>query len=341
MASHFFKNICIYGAGALGGSIAAKLATGLKGQADVSVVARGAHLASIREHGLRVWEAGASGPVEARVIATDDPSELPRQDLVITGLKGHQLAAAASGMATLLHPGTRVVMILNGIPWWYFHRDRQSSYAETQFEELDPGGALWRQLGPERVIGCVAYQGAEVINPGEIKLSNNGRYVLGEPSDEHSTDIEAISALLTQAGLNITISPNIRNEIWNKLLGNAAFNPISALTRALMSEIMVDPGLSKMVAQVMNEVKAVGEALGARFALSIEERVEQSKAIGPVRTSMLQDLLAGKSLEITPLVGMVVSLGRLAGIATPTSETILALVTQLDRQTQLHGATTA
>jgi 2-dehydropantoate 2-reductase len=334
MASRSLRNICIYGAGALGGSMAAKLAAGLREQAVVSVVARGAHLESIRQNGLRVFEPGATSAIGARITATADPGELPSQDLVITGLKGHQLAAAAPGIAKLLHSGTRVVMILNGIPWWYFHRDRQSNFAETQFEELDPGGVLWHLLGPERVIGCVAYQGAEVINPGEIKLSNIGRYVLGEPSDELSPDIEAISALMTQAGLNITISPNIRNEIWNKLLGNAAFNPISALTRALMSEIMADPGLSKMVAQVMTEVRSVGQSLGAHFALSIEERVEQSKLIGPVRTSMLQDLLAGKSLEITPLVGMVVSLGRLTGVATPTSETILSLVSQLDRETQ-------
>jgi 2-dehydropantoate 2-reductase len=340
MEAHAIKNVCIYGAGALGGSIAAKLAMGFGERVQVSVVARGAHLESIRAQGLRVWEAGASSPVTARITATDDARELPPQDLVITGLKGHQLAAAASGIAALLHPGTRVMMILNGIPWWYFHRDRQSSHAETQFEELDPGGVLWRQLGPERVIGCVAYQGAEVINPGEIQLSNNGRYVLGEPSDEHTAEIAAISALLMEAGVNNTISPNIRNEIWNKLLGNAAFNPISALTRALMTDIMFDPGLSKMVAQVMTEVRSVGEALGAKFALSIAERLEQSKAIGPVRTSMLQDLLAGKSLEITPLVGMVVSLGRLAKVPTPTSETILALVTQLDRETQRSGAVT-
>jgi 2-dehydropantoate 2-reductase len=334
MASHSLRNICIYGAGALGGSMAAKLATGLKDEAVVSVVARGAHLDSIRSNGLRVFEPGAERPIEARITATAEPGELPPQDLVITGLKGHQLATAAPGIAKLLHPATRVMMILNGIPWWYFHRDRQSGFAETRFEQLDPGGAIWRLLGPERVVGCVAYQGAEVVNPGEIRLSNIGRYVLGEPSDERTEDIEAISALLTKAGLNITISPNIRNEIWNKLLGNAAFNPISALTRALMSDIMADPALSKMVAQVMNEVRSVGEALGARFALSIEERVEQSKLIGPVRTSMLQDLLAGKSLEITPLVGMVVSLGQMTAVPTPTSESILALVSQLDRENQ-------
>ena len=330
MASPSLKTICIYGAGALGGAIAAKLALGLREQATVSVVARGAHLEGIRTHGMRVWEAGAASPLVAKVKATDNAEELPPQDLVITGLKGHQLGAAVPGLAKLLHAGTRVVMVLNGIPWWYFHRDEQSGHAERQMEELDPNGDLWRLIGPERVIGCVAYQGAEVINPGEIKLSNNGRFVLGEPSGEATGDIEAIAALLERADINVSVSPRIRDEIWSKLMGNAAFNPISALTRALLSDIMGNPTLSAMVGQVMNEVKAVAEALGSRLAISVEERLERSRQIGPVRTSMLQDLLAGKALEITPLVGMVVSLGKLIGVATPTSATILALVTQLD-----------
>jgi 2-dehydropantoate 2-reductase len=332
MASPSPKTICIYGAGALGGAIAAKLALGLREQATVSVVARGGHLEGIRTHGLRVWEAEAESPLVARVTATNDAAELPPQDLVITGLKGHQLGAAAPGLAKLLHGGTRVVMVLNGIPWWYFHRDEQSGHAERQMEELDPNGDLWRLIGPERVIGCVAYQGAEVVNPGEIRLSNNGHFVLGEPSGEATGDIETIAALLKQAGVNVSISPRIRDEIWSKLMGNAAFNPISALTRALMSDIMGNPALSAMVGQVMNEVKAVAETLGSRLAISVEERLERSRQIGPVRTSMLQDLLAGKALEITPLVGMVVSLGKLTGVATPTSATILALVTQLDRE---------
>lgn len=203
-------------------------------------------------------------------------------------------------------------MVLNGIPWWYFHRDTQSKHAETQFEELDIGGVLWRSIGPDRVIGCVAYQGAEVTARGEIHLSNDGRFVLGEPSGENTADLEAITHLLTSGGLNVSTTPLIRNEIWSKLMGNAAFNPISALTRARMSDIMADPALANMVSQVMTEVKAVGEALGASFTMSVEQRLEQSKRIGDVRTSMLQDLLAGKPLEITPLVGMVVSCGRLS-----------------------------
>ena len=324
-----FKSICVYGAGALGGAIAAKLAAAGNG-VTISAVARGAHLKSIRENGLKLYEAGAEKPIKVEITATDDPYSLPKQDLIITGLKGHQLGDAAEGIAALLKDGTRVMMILNGIPWWYFHRDSQSPHAELQFEELDPAGRLWRLIGPGRVIGCVAMQGAEVVNPGEIQLSNNGRYILGEPSGEMSDDLEGIKALLTAAGLNVSTTPRIRDEIWNKLTGNAAFNPLSALTRALMTDIMADPALYDMVGKIMNEVRAVGTALGAKFSITIEERLEQSRHIGAVRTSMLQDLLAGKALEIVPLSGMVVALGRLASVPTPVSETVLALVSQLD-----------
>ncbi|PKA39886.1 2-dehydropantoate 2-reductase [Rhizobium sullae] len=327
-----FRTICIYGAGALGGAMAVKLAAGLGAEATVSVVARGAHLDAIRKNGLDLFEAGSETPINARLTATDDPSALPPQDLIVTGLKGHQLGPAAEGIAKLLKDGTRVVMILNGIPWWYFHRDRQSAHAELQLQELDPGGRLWRLIGPERVIGCVAYQGAEVINPGQVKLSNNGRFILGEPSGETSADLETIAALFTRADLNITATDRIRDEIWNKLTGNAAFNPISALTRALMSDIMANPALCDIVGKVMNEVRAVGTALGARFDVTVEERLDQSRNFGPVRTSMLQDLLAGKPLEIVPLTGMVVSLGRLVAVQTPVSEAVFALVSQLDRE---------
>ena len=327
-----FKNICIFGAGALGGSIAAKLASSLDKEATVSVVARGAHLAAIRGDGLRLIEAGAEAPLTVKLTATDDPRELPPQDLVITGLKGHQLSAAAEGIGRLLKDGTRVMMILNGIPWWYFHRDQHSGHAELQFDELDEGGKLWQFVGPQRVIGCVAHQGAEVSRPGEVRLSNKGHFILGEPSGEITADLRETEALLQHANIEVKLSGRIRDDIWSKLMGNASFNPISALTRSLMSDLMADAAITGQIGKVMKEVKAVGEALGANVGMSVEQRLEQARQIGPVRTSMLQDLLAGKSLELTPLVGMVVSLGRLTAVPTPVSETILALVSQLDRE---------
>ncbi len=223
-------------------------------------------------------------------------------------------------------------MILNGIPWWYFHRDTGGQHAELQFEELDPGGKLWRLVGPERVIGCVAIQGAEVSDPGQIRLSNKGRFILGEPSGEISADLREIEALFNRAEISITLSERIRDDIWSKLMGNASFNPISALTRSRMSDLMADGATSDQIGKVMKEVKAVGEALGANVGISVEERLEQARQVGPIKTSMLQDLLAGKPLEIVPLVGMIVALGRLTAVPTPVSETIFALVSQLDRE---------
>ncbi|CDZ51664.1 ketopantoate reductase family protein [Neorhizobium galegae] len=326
------RNICIYGAGALGGTFATKIASGLGAEANVSVVARGAHLAAIRDKGLTVEQGGDAAPLHARVTATSDPAELPKQDLIVTGLKGHQLADAAEGLASLLKERTRVIMILNGIPWWYFHRDSGSGHAERQLPELDPEGKLGRLVGPERVIGCVAYQGAEVTEPGTIRLNGDGRFFLGEPSGELSPDLVSISELLGRAGLNIIPTPRIRDEIWTKLMGNAAYNPISALTRGRMNSIMENAALVAQVGKVMAETKAVGEALGAVFSRSLEEQLGRSGGFGPVRTSMLQDLLAGKALEIVPLTGMVVALGKLAGVPTPTCETVLALTLQLDRE---------
>jgi 2-dehydropantoate 2-reductase len=294
-------------------------------------VARGSHLDAIRQNGLTVFQAGSELPLTVSLTATEDPSELPKQDLVITGLKGHQLGPAAEGIAHLVNERTRVLTILNGIPWWYFHRDN-SRHAELQFEELDPGGKLWRLVGPERVIGCVAHQGAEVSHPGVIRLSNDGHFIIGEPSGDTSADLQSVESLLRSANIGVTMSSRIRDDIWSKLMGNASFNPISALTRSLMSDLMADAAVSDQIGKVMKEVKAVGEALGANVGMSVEQRLEQARQIGPVRTSMLQDLLARKALEITPLVGMVVVLGRLTAVPTPVSETLLALVSELDRE---------
>jgi 2-dehydropantoate 2-reductase len=327
------RNICVYGAGALGGAFAAKIAAGMGSEANVSVIARGAHLAAIREQGLHVvYSDNSLPPLSAKVTATDDPFDLPAQDLVITGLKGHQLAGAAEGLAHLLKEGTRVVMILNGVPWWYFHQDTESGFAERQLPELDPQEKLWTLVGPDRVIGCVAYQGAEVVEPGKISLSNNGRFFLGEPSGQMSGDLDAIAALLRRAELEIIATNRIRDEIWTKLRGNAAFNPISALTRALMVDVMADPSLARMVGQVMNEAQSVGQSLGCRFAVTADEHLAKTQSYGPVRTSMLQDLLAGKPLEIVPLTGMVVALGQLTQVPTPVCDTVLALTMQLDRE---------
>ncbi|MDQ0320540.1 2-dehydropantoate 2-reductase [Pararhizobium capsulatum DSM 1112] len=327
-----YRTICIYGAGALGGAVAAKLASMQGGDATISVVARGEHLDAIRKDGLDLIEHGVETPRNVRITATDDPNDLPPQDLVITGLKGHQLTDAAPGIARLLKENTRVVMILNGIPWWYFYQDAASGHADRQIESLDPGGDLWRLIGPQRVIGCVAHQGGRIAAPGKVHLTNRGSFILGEPTGEITPDIEALAALFSDAGVEVRLSTRIRDDIWSKLMGNTSFNPISAITRLPMQDIMADPALTEMISRIMLEVQAVGEALSAKIAISVEQRLQQSRAIGAVKTSMLQDLLAGKPLEIVPIVGIVPTLARLVGIATPATDAVLTLVTALDRQ---------
>lgn len=326
------KNICIYGAGALGGTLAARLVEGLGDKVTVSVIARGAHLEKIRENGLEVRVAGEEKPTIVPVNATDDPTTLPKQDLVITGLKGHQVPAAADGIAHLMAEHTRVVMVLNGIPWWYFHRDEKSGHADHRLHELDPGDRLWNTVGPQRVIGCVAYQGAEVVEPGVIQLPARGRFILGEPSGEISSDLTAIADLLTAANVKIIQTADIRGEIWSKLMGNASFNPISALTRALSDRIVTDPALLALKSRVMHEVHAVASALGNPPPETVEARLMDAMKIGPHPTSMLQDFLARKPLEYVPLVAMVVRLAQMTETPAPALETILALVGELDRQ---------
>jgi 2-dehydropantoate 2-reductase len=328
-----FRKICVYGAGALGSAFAAKIASASGTDTEVSVVARGAQLEAIRQNGLNVvYEDTDIDPLLARVSATDDPASLPKQDLIITGLKGHQLAAAADGIEALIGDGTRVVMILNGIPWWYFHGDTESGFGGRQIPDLDPDSRIWNAIGAERVIGCVAYQGAEVIEPGKTRLNGKGHFFLGEPSGEMSGDLAAIVELLQRCDLDAKASPRIRDEIWAKLRGNAAFNPISALTRALMIDMMSNPDIAEIVRKIINEVQSVGTAFGARFSQTADEMFARAQGFGPVKTSMLQDLLADKPLEIVPLTGMVVSLGKLAGVPTPVCDTVFALTVQLDRQ---------
>ncbi len=332
------KNICIYGAGALGGTLATRLVEGLGDTITVSVIARGEHLQKIRENGLELRVAGEDKPAVVSVHATDDPTTLPKQDLVITGLKGHQVPAAAEGISHLAADHTRVVMVLNGVPWWYFHRDEKSGHGEHRLPELDPGDRLWNTVGPERVIGCVAYQGAEVIQPGVIQLPARGRFILGEPSGEISADLTAISDLLTKANVTIIQTDDIRGEIWSKLMGNASFNPISALTRALSDRIVTDPALLSLMSRVMHEVYAVASALGSRPPQTVEERLKEAMTIGPHPTSMLQDFLAKKPLEYVPLVEMVVRLGQMTETPVPALDTILALIGEADRQNRNVGS---
>ncbi len=314
--------VCVYGAGAIGGYLAARLA---QAGCDVSVVARGPHLAAMAAHGLRLET--ADGRLAVDVDATDDPSTLGIQDFVIVTLKGHSIPAVVDPMQPLLGPGTTVVSAVNGIPWWYFHR-LDSPFGERHVESVDPGGAVWQRIGPERAVGCVVYPSCEVVEPGLVRHLSGDRFVLGEPSGERSERVRTLASVLSEAGLRAPLRRRLRDEIWIKLWGNVAFNPLSALTGAMLDVLATDPGTRRVARAMMLETQAVGEAFGARFAIDVERRIDGAAEVGAHRTSMLQDLELGRPLENEAIVGAVQELGALAGIATPTIDLVHDLLRQ-------------
>ena len=317
--------IAIYGAGAIGGYLGAKLATT---DAEVSLIARGPHLEAIRTNGLTLIEDGKRQTFE--LTATDDTSELGRQDLVFVTLKAHSIPAGVEPLRCLLGPDTAVVFAVNGAPWWYFH-GLDGPYSGHRLETVDPGGVIWSGIGPQRAIGCVVYPAAEVTEPGVVSHRSGDRFSLGEPTGERSERVEALSRLLIAAGLKAPIRPRIRDEIWVKLWGNASFNPVSALTGATLAEIGRDPDTRTLIGRLMAEIQAVGEALDVRFKVDIDKRIDGAVAVGEHKTSMLQDLEKGRPMEIDALIGAVQELGVLVGEPTPTLDTVLALVKQRAR----------
>ncbi len=322
--------ICIYGAGAIGGFLGAKLAAA---GAEVSLVARGPHLAAMQARGLRLIEAGREATLPVRAAA--DPAELGPQDAVIVALKAHSAPAAAPAMRALFHQGTTVVWAVNGLPWWYFHR-HGGPHEGRRIAAVDPGGVLWEGIGPERVLGCVVYPAVEVAEPGVVRHVEGNRFSLGEPSGEKSERAERLAGALAAAGLRAPVRPRIRDEIWVKLWGNLSFNPISALTHATLDILCTDPGTRAVARAMMREAQAIAEGLGVRFPVDVERRIDGGAAVGAHRTSMLQDLLAGRPMEIDALVTAVQELGRLTGTPTPTIDIVLALVRQRARVAGLY-----
>ncbi|HCU88812.1 MAG TPA: oxidoreductase [Gammaproteobacteria bacterium] len=312
--------ICIYGAGAIGGFLGARL--GLAG-VDVSLVARGPHLTAIREHGVRLLSDG--GESICRVSCTDDPNELGIQDYVVIGLKAQSVPAAVDQIETLCGKHTVIVPAVNGIPWWYFY-GLDCGYEGRRIHSVDPSGNQWNTLKPERVIGCVVYPSCEVLEPGVIEHLQGERFVLGEITGEKSKRLVEFSQVLRNAGLKAPIKTRIRDEIWIKLWGNVAFNPISVLTGATLDSICADPNLRAIARSIMIEAQSIGEALGARFNVSIDQRIDGAEAVGAHKTSMLQDLERGRPMEIDAVITAVQELGRLVDIATPTIDIVLALV---------------
>jgi len=314
--------ICIYGAGAIGGYLGVQLA---RAGADVSLVARGAHLAAMRANGLRLLIGD-----EQRVVhphCTDNPAELGPQDFVIICLKAHSITGVIEAMQPLLGPRTRIVTAVNGIPYWYFYK-HGGRHEGSVLESIDPGGRQWRELGPQRAIGCIVYPATEIEAPGVIRHVYGDRFPLGEPSGERSPDVARLSALFIEAGLQAPILDRIHDEIWLKLWGNVCLNPISALTHATLDVICSDPATRALSKAIMLETQAIAESFGVAFRVDAERRIEGARKVGAHKTSMLQDLERGRPMEIDPLVTVVQEMGRLTGVPTPALDTVLALVAQ-------------
>ena len=319
--------VAVLGAGAIGAYVGAALA---RGGTDVHLVARGENLAAMQKDGVKVLS--DRGDFEAKPPATDDPSEIGPVDVVFLGLKAYSYAGARELLEPLLGPETAVVAAQNGIPWWYFH-GLEGPYAGRQIESVDPGGCVTKVIPPERAIGCVVYTGTELEAPGVVRHLEGTRFTIGEPNRTISDRCRAFSEAMIEGGLKCPIEQDVRDEIWVKLMGNVAFNPLSALTRATMEEICKHPDTRTLVSTMMSETLEIAEAVGAHPQISIEKRLRGAEKVGAHKTSTLQDLEAGKPLELAAIIGAVVELADLTGIEAPALRSISA-ASSLLAQTQ-------
>src|SRR5688500_5521837 len=308
----------IAGAGAIGGYIGACMARA--GQ-DVTLFARGPHLQAMRDRGLRVLSADGDFQVRPRVIG--DLGEAGTMDVIILGVKAHGLTELAPKIQPLAGGNTTVVSTQNGVPWWYFQVSG-GEHAGLRLETVDPGGLIGSAINPARVVGSIVYLGAEIAEPGVIRHTEGNRISLGEPDGNRSERCRAIAEALIQAGLRCPVTARIRNEIWVKLLGNVAFNPISALTRATLARMAGDADVRAVVRSIMTEVTAVANRLGVDIPISIDQRIAGAEKVGEHKTSMLQDLEANRPMELEPVVGAVVELGERLGIDMPYTRTVYA-----------------
>jgi 2-dehydropantoate 2-reductase len=305
-------NICVVGAGAIGGLLAVKLAE--LGE-TVTVIVRGPHLQAVRANGMKLFMGGSEHVV--RLEATDRISDVTApQDLVILALKAHQLGGVAPELKSLCGPKTVVVTAQNGIPWWYFFR-YDGPYQGTILQSVDPGGTVAANLDVAQVIGSIIYPAADIVTPGVIRHIEGDRISLGEPDGQDTERLRALAQLFRKAGFKVRLASDLRSEIWVKLWGNCTFNPISALTHATLVDICQFPATRQLAENVMREAQTIGEKLGARFGVTLEKRIAGAEAIGKHKTSMLQDVETGRPLELDALVGSVMELGRLTGTPTP------------------------
>ncbi|MFQ6004659.1 MAG: 2-dehydropantoate 2-reductase [Woeseia sp.] len=317
--------ICIYGAGAIGGWLGVQLS--LAGE-EVTMIARGPHLAAMQKNGARLLINGEERVAHPRCI--EDPSEAGAQDFVVITLKAHSFPPIVGQIRPLMDDNTAVVTGVNGIPWWYFYK-LEGPYENRWLESVDPGGKLWQTIGPERAIGCVVYPAAEIAEPGVIRHIEGDRLILGEPDGRRSERAQTLCHALRNAGFTSRVRDNIRDDIWVKLWGNLCFNPISALTHATLDLVADDPGTARICRLMMLEAQAIGEKLGAKFRVTVDRRLAGGAAVGPHKTSMLQDLELGRPMEIDALVTVVQELGSLVEIPTPTIDVVLSLIQQRAR----------
>jgi len=311
-------DVCVVGAGAIGGLIAARLADAGE---NVSVVARGKHLEAIRERGLILKE--GRGEIVARVPATDRIAEVARPDLVVLAVKAHQLPTIAAEVASILAPASMVLTAQNGIPWWYFFK-HGGPYEGRRLESVDPGGVIADHLPIDSIIATVVYPAAEIESPGVVKHIEGYRLPLAEIDNTKSERVAALSQVFLKSGFKSPVISDLRAEIWTKLWGNLAFNPISAMTHATLEDICRFAPTRALAADMMREAQAVGEAFGVRFRIPIEKRIAGAEGVGAHKTSMLQDVEQGRAIEIDALLGSVIELGRMAKVETPHLDAVYA-----------------
>ena len=312
--------ICIFGAGAIGGYMGVKLA---QIGTDVSLVARGPHLEAMKKNGLRLieGESDLTVPVEA----SENPEDLGFQDYLIITLKAHSVPSIIEKVRPLVSEKTTIVSGVNGIPWWYFYKIG-GELEGTKLASVDPGNVQWESFGPSKVLGCVVYPAAEVLEPGVIKHIEGNRFSLGEPDGSKSDRALKLSKVLTEAGLKAPVRPKLRDEIWVKLWGNLSFNPISALTHATLDVLCTDIGTREVARKMMLEAQAIAEKLGVKFPIDVERRIDGGAAVGAHRTSMLQDLDQGRPMEVDALVTSVQELGCITKTPTPVIDIVLSLI---------------
>ncbi len=326
--------ICVVGAGAIGGLMGAKFA--LAGE-EVTLIDQGAHLAAIKKNGLKlIWEDGSEHVVKPH-LATDKLEDAGPQDLVILALKAHYLEQVARKVPELLGPETMIVTVQNGIPWWYFQR-HGGPHDGRRLESLDPTGVLEKHIDASRIVGCVVYPAADVPEPGVIHHVEGDRFPVGELDGSESERVKKLYEVLVKAGWRSRILDDIRAEIWLKAWGNLSFNPISALTHATMVAICQFPETRKLAATMMQEAQDIAGKLGITFRHTIEKRIAGAEGVGAHKTSMLQDVELGRSLEIEAIVGAVLELGRITETPAPSIAAVYACVKLLNKIMLLEGA---